>query len=246
MKNIIVHIPHASIEVPKLFKERLLIDEDEFKKENIFEADYLIDTFKPKDFIVLSSNYSRMFCDVERFKENEEMEKYSMGLQYQKDTNGKRFIRIDKVLKEYCYKYYDNHHYLLNKLSTDCLKKYGSCIILDLHSFSDEYVYKLFGKSNCPDICIGVNQEYDNNLLTFVDDLFKRNGYSTNINYPYSGTMIPSKYLNKKNTGIKSIMIEVNKRVYLKDDLKAIDTNKTNKLSKCFDELYRYLLNNYC
>lgn len=242
MKNVIVHIPHASVEVPKVFKERLIIDEDEFEKENVFEADYLVDTFKPKNQIVVSSKYSRMFCDVERFKENEEMEKYGMGLEYQKDSNGNCFVKIDDVLKECCYKHYDNHHNLLNEIVSNCIKKYGTCIIIDLHSFSDEYVYKLFAKRNCPDICIGFNEgDYDSNIIELVSKLFVDNGYTVNFNYPYSGTIIPSDYLGKKNTGITSIMIEINKRVYLNNDYTKLDKVKCKNIKECMDKVYKLL-----
>ena len=46
------------------------------------------------------------------------------------------------------------------------LKKYNECFIIDLHSFSDEFVYKMFNKKNNPDICIGINKSnYDVDLL---------------------------------------------------------------------------------
>lgn len=54
MFGIIVHIPHSSIKTPNEFNKRLIINIEDFNKESIFEADYLIDLFKPKMFFQLS------------------------------------------------------------------------------------------------------------------------------------------------------------------------------------------------
>lgn len=98
------------------------------------------------------------------------------------------------------------------------LDKYNKCIIIDLHSFSNEMIYRLFGYENLPDICIGVEEDYySEEIKNYLIEYFKRLGYSVEINYPYSGSIVPNKYYGKKNTGIISIMIEVNKNIYLED-----------------------------
>ena len=95
------------------------------------------------------------------------------------------------------------------------LKKYNECFIIDLHSFSDEFVYKMFNKKNNPDICIGINKSnYDVDLLEKTINHFSNCGYSVMINYPDSGSIISNKYPT-----VKSIMIEVNKRVYSTETL---------------------------
>ena len=45
-----------------------------------------------------------------------------------------------------------------------------------------------------------------------IINYFSSYGYSVMINYPYSGSIISNKY-----SSVKSIMIEVNKRVYSND-----------------------------
>lgn len=241
MQNIIVHIPHASLETPKYFKERLIVDIKEFEKESIFESDYLIDEFKPKNHLTIMSKYSRMVCDVERFKNNEVMDKYGMGIIYEKDVYGKQFIRLDDNYKKKVLRYYDFHHRILNDIVKYNLDRYGTCILIDLHSFSDEYVYRLFNKKNCPDICIGYNQEdYDPVFVTWTMFHFIDYGYTVDINYPYSGAIVPSNYLGKKNTGITSLMIEINKRIYLKDGYELLDIPKAKKLKECMEKLYQH------
>ena len=210
----IIHIPHASLEVPNSFKKRLIIDNKNFIKENIFISDYRIDEFIPKEFPnIIKFNYSRLFCDVERYLDDskEEMAKYGMGAIYNKDSNGNEFIKLDDKYKQYVVNnYYKKHHQKLNLMVEKLLKKYNECFIIDLHSFSDEFVYKMFNKKNNPDICIGINKSnYDVDLLEKTINHFSNCGYSVMINYPYSGSIISNKYPT-----VKSIMIEVNKRVY--------------------------------
>lgn len=213
----IIHIPHSSLEVPIEFKKRLVVDYDYFMKENVFISDYRINEFVPMNFPnIIKFNYSRMFCDVERYLDDskEEMSKYGMGSIYNKDSNNQKFIKLNKKYKQFVVdNYYKKHHQNLDLMVEKLLKKYNDCFIIDLHSFSDEFVNKMFNKKNNPDICIGINKSnYDINLLEKTINHFSSYGYSIMLNYPYSGSIISNKY-----PMVKSIMIEVNKRVYSND-----------------------------
>lgn len=103
--------------------------------------------------------YSRIFCDVERFRddEKEKMALKGMGVVYTRDLDtlitlpNKKYKRI--VLKSY----YDKYHNKLDKRVVNGLKKNDNCLIIDLHSFSDMMVNKLFKSKDNPDICLGVD-----------------------------------------------------------------------------------------
>lgn len=89
-------------------------------------------------------------------------------------------------------------------------------MILDLHSFSDELATLIGNKPHYPDICIGLNDNYiDNVVVTPIKEMIKRRGYSYQINYPYRGSIIPNGLSNDELKRVTSIMIEVNKRIYL-------------------------------
>ncbi len=216
----IIHIPHASLDIPDSFKKQLKISYDKFMEENIFISDYRIDEFIPKKFSnIVKFNYSRMYCDVERYldDEKEEMSKYGMGVLYTKDSNGKEFVKGKRKGKLEL-ELYKEHHSRLDNMVEDVINKCDECFIIDLHSFSDEFVYKMFNKKNNPDICIGINKSnYDIDLLEKTINHFSSFGYSVMINYPYSGSIISNKYPK-----VKSIMIEVNKRVYSDDFYKCM------------------------
>lgn len=236
LNKYIIHIPHASLEVLPEFKKSLTISYDRFKRENKFMSDYLVDKFIPKNFNnIVKFEYSRMFCDVERYldDEQEEMSKYGMGVLYTKDSNGTEFIKREKK-EEWIINIYNAHHNKLDNMVGEILQKHNNCFIIDLHSFSDEFVYKMFKKTDNPDICIGINKNnYDPELLVKTISHFKRHGYSVKVNYPYSGSIISNRYPE-----VKSMMIEINKRVYLKS------IEDFYRFYKCMDDYYKILKRN--
>lgn len=80
-----------------------------------------------------------MYCDVERFSEdeNEPMSKYGQGLLYTHMFDGTLFHRSAFQYKERVLDYYHNHHKVLNRLSSNVLKNNEKLLILDCHSFKD-------------------------------------------------------------------------------------------------------------
>ena len=83
MSHILFHIPHSSLTIPKMFWSICVKDLDYIKKTNLFLSDYLIDKLVPDQCTRLKFKYSRIFCDVEKFKET--MTKKGMGVVYIKD-----------------------------------------------------------------------------------------------------------------------------------------------------------------
>ena len=214
LNKYVIHIPHSSLFIPESFQKRLLVDQDYFDKENLLMCDYQIDQFVPDDFSnIVKFEYSRMYCDVERYlnSDEEEMSKYGMGVLYTMDSNGMEFVNRDsKDDKKIIQDLYEKHHAKLDCLVGEILREYGICYIIDLHSFSDEFVQKIFHKKNTPDICIGVNTNFDLELLEKTISHFRKFGYSVNINYPYTGSVVSKKYAD-----VQSMMLEINKRIYL-------------------------------
>lgn len=237
MKSIVMNIPHAGIEMPLSFYNKKKIDIKEIAKEVLFEADLYVDEFKCNNCISVESSYTRMFYDAERLRENEPMDKYGKGIVYSKDTYGREFINLDKDYITSAMTHYNSYHKLLSSAVDFTIKEKGKCLLIDLHSFSDMYVKRMFDLDECPDICIGVNNNYySNKLVDITKSHFNKYGYSVKVNYPFSGAIVPNGF--KEDAFFRSIMIEINKRIYLNDSLVNLDCDKTNKLKKCMNELY--------
>lgn len=224
--EIIKHIPHASLDFPKEYDERSLwlIYGLDYKIQNYKLADLFVDElFSNIPGITIKAKYSRMYCDVERYKDDdkEPMSKYGQGYIYTKNIfNGRTYLRKltsnGVNLLDGLDEYYDEHHHRLTKEVKNILSKGKKVLVLDLHSFSEELVLKLGKNAPFPDICIGLNGEhYDKRIVNVIIDRIKKKGYTYQINYPYEGSIIPNGLTKKELDNVYSIMIEVNKRAYL-------------------------------
>ena len=242
MAYILFHVPHSSLKIPNVYWNICIKNKEYINNSNINLSDYLIDKLIPNKCHKIVFKYSRVFCDVERFKDDkkESMSKKSIGLNYKNDCYEVIALTNKKYKRKIIKSYYNKYHNKLDKVVSEILKKHNKCIIVDFHSYSDEMVEKLFNSKNNPDICIGVDNTYtDKELIDFTIDHFKKYGYSTEINKPYSGTIIPNKYLNKKENVLSSIMIEINKRIYLNS------REDFNKIKICIEDYYNKLNCNY-
>lgn len=52
-------------------------------------------------------------------------------------------------------------------------------------------------------------------LKTYIEKL----GYSCALNYPYAGALVPMDFYRDKRPGLRSVMLEVNRRVYLDGEM---------------------------
>ena len=233
---VIIHIPHSSTFIPNYKGYNPDVLGDEVEKLTDWHTDKIFDI---KNVSTVKANFSRVFCDVERLPDNEEpMYQLGRGFYYNKTDNGKLLHNVDEAEKNKVKaNYYDKHHNFLTDLVDSKLKKNGATLIIDAHSFSDTPFSSDLDKSeNRPDICIGTDEFHISKIL--VSDLqewFEFNGYSVKINSPYEGSIVPIKHY-KKNKNVKSIMIEVNRKLYLNDDLSANneEVQKLNEIINSF------------
>lgn len=218
-KYLIIHIPHSSLYIPNEYRKTSFLEKNELDIENEFMCDLYIDKLVNNKNQTIIFKYSRLYCDVERFRDDSEvMNKYGMGYIYTKTSLGKDMFKPSVKDKNKIDKIYNEHHDLFDEMVSKILDKYKKCIIIDLHSYSDELVYRLFGYNDAPDICLGVEENYySKEIVDYITKSFNKFGYSVKINYPYSGSFVPNRFYNKVNTGIVSVMIEINKRVYIND-----------------------------
>ena len=203
--------------IPLKYRSTALITREELEEENLFMCDTGILDLIPPAFAdnALVFPYSRLYCDVERFRDGSEpMEKYGMGYIYTHNSKGNEMFRPSGAHITEVDKIYNEHHAKLNKMTDIILREHVHCLIIDLHSFSDETVNRMFGWSNLPDVCIGTESDfYSEEVINVIKNICEIMGLSMEINYPYKGSMVPNKYYGKSNTGIVSVMLEINKRV---------------------------------
>ena len=217
MKPILIHVPHASTYIPEAYRRAALIPQDELEEENHFMCDTGILELIPPAFAenTVVFPYSRLYCDVERFRDGSEpMEAYGMGYIYTHDSKGREMFRPTEEHRKQVSAVYDRHHAELNRRAAEILKEHHRCLIIDLHSFSNATVNRLFGWTDFPDVCIGTEPDYySGELVDSICGFCKSLGLSVEKNYPYRGSLVPNRYYGGKGTGIVTVMLEINKRV---------------------------------
>ena len=162
---------------------------------------------------------SRIICDTERFRDDadEPMSAIGMGVCYRTTHDLKR--SWNPVYKKWVLEnVYDVHHRKLEEAVESSLREYSKALILDCHSFSPiPLPYEPDQNPNRPNICIGTDPFHTpEELAKQAQEFFKNKSYSVKINSPYSGTIVPMKYLNKDKR-VRSLMIELNRGLYLKE-----------------------------
>ena len=222
--NLLLHIPHASLHLPPYFWCDVTVDRKIIEQNLRFMADYKVDELvKDIDCHKVTAKYSLLYCDVERFRNDadEPMARLGMGAVYTHLPGGAQYRQVTPERREEIIRQaYEPHHVQLNKLSQKIITQHGSCMMIDLHSYSDDLVRKLFGYTeNLPDICLGYDDEWfsENGTLklkTYIEKL----GYSCALNYPYAGALVPMDFYRDKTPGLRSVMLEVNRCVYLEGE----------------------------
>lgn len=157
--------------------------------------------------------HSRYFCDVERLR-NDPMEAQGQGIAYTKLRDGKVFRVLSPQEYGVIMSIYTAWHENLTSSVLAAMKEQGRVVVVDCHSFCAEQVHR--SEADVPDVCIGINDEGDvvlQCLARAVQHSFERHGVSTALNHPYGGAIAPVLHARAF-----SIMIEVNKRVYMDAD----------------------------
>lgn len=236
--HLILNIPHASTWIPE---DCFAKDSEEYrilKEDQINMTDWYTDEMFSNGLgIPVIAPVSRMVCDTERFRSDadEPMSKIGMGVCYETTSDLKHKIKISTKHRDLVLgNYYDIHHKSLEMAVDRANDLKGHVFIMDCHSFSSTPLpYEPDQKPNRPDICIGTDSFHTpKELLEITHQFFSDKGYSVKNNSPYAGTIVPLKHLCK-NKDVHSIMIELNRALYLKEG--------TNEKNAYFSTLKQHL-----
>lgn len=227
------HIPHSSLRIPQNIRQSFLIDDIELENELLKVTDRYVDelffSIHESGGVSAICDYSRFVVDPERFEDDmfEPMSQRGMGVVYTKTAEGKS-LRMSLGKKEHealLETFYRPYHKLIEQEVKDLLDNFGRCLIIDCHSFSSiPLPFEPDQDPERPDICIGTDHFHSSPVLIEAVEIFFNCAHlKVNRNKPYGGTYVPLKYL-KKDHRVSSIMIEVNRKLYM-------DEKTGNKLS---------------
>lgn len=101
--NLLIHIPHASLHLPRDFWRDVAVDREIIEKNLHFMADYKVDELaRDIDYHKVIAKYSRLYCDVERFQNDadEPMARLGMGAVYTHLPGGVRHRQVTSGRRE--------------------------------------------------------------------------------------------------------------------------------------------------
>ena len=219
--KLILSIPHASTVIPE--DEIHYYDRLKLTNEIRLMTDHFTDDLFSLPFLTLRFPVSRLVCDPERFRkdEDEPMSKVGMGAVYTSCSDLSKLRDVSQSHRDYLLRtYYDPFHELLSEIVEKTTAKHDGCLIIDCHSFSPTPLpYEPNQSPLRPDICIGVDDFHTPpTVQDLLIDQFNQKGYTVAVNDPYSGSIVPLKYYTK-DPRIKSVMIEINRRLYIDNNI---------------------------
>jgi N-formylglutamate deformylase len=200
--------------------EGYLVDQAFLEKEMLKLTDwYTDDLFHSREDDMIIADFSRIYCDPERFRDDnqETMARFGMGVIYETSDEGEKIRIAGPELKEWILEnYYRKHHERLSEAVDQQLKLYGQAQIIDCHSFPDKPLKRDQDQNlNRPDFNIGTDSFHTpQHLIDVSVDFFKTSGFTLGIDWPYKGSIVPMKHY-QRNTSVQTIMLEVNRSLYL-------------------------------
>jgi N-formylglutamate deformylase len=219
----VLHIPHSSRRIPTDERQAIYLDDAALDTELLRMTDAYTDELFPITKVEAGRvifPLSRLVCDVERFPSDvdEPMTARGMGVVYVRTSFGdvlraKPDASHRQALLD---EWYWPHHAKLERAVNDVVSHSGACLIVDCHSFASVALpYELDRASERADICVGTDLFH---TPTAVRDAIvkaaEREGCSVAVDVPFAGALVPlSAY--RKDRRVLSVMIEVNRRVYM-------------------------------
>ena len=219
--TVIVHIPHASLDIPD--EVQFYPDQEELQDIAKRMSDLYTDEFlSPNPGIeIVRAPICRIVVDTERFDDDqkEPAAKYGQGVIYTKDYQGRdlRPIPTEQERAHLLATYYRPHHSRLYNLCIDSLRAYDKIIILDLHSYPSTYNMGSGQGEETPDICIGYEApHYSEDTLKKLTQIVSSHGFTYGLNVPFSGSMVPAGVSDLDC--VQSYMIEIKRSIYMDED----------------------------
>lgn len=231
VQRVIVHIPHSSTVIPEVFRPEFLVQEEVLQKELLCMTDWYTDElFTCAGCHMIVHNVSRLVCDPERFldPDEESMWQKGMGMYYTRTSDGERMKKSPLSSKDGWQSYaralavYQKHHDNLRFVVGQQVERYGA-LLIDGHSFAASALPYESGKclqQKRPDICLGVDTDFTpESLLAFAKEYFTQQGLCVAVNTPFAGTMVPEPFYSRKDKRVHSLMIEVNRSLYMNEEI---------------------------
>ncbi len=222
--DIVLHIPHASREIPDDVRRSFVIDGAQLELELLRMTDHFTDELflvPPTVATPVVYPVSRLVCDPERFPDDsqEPMAARGMGVIYTQrhDLGPLREPPTPSEREALLDRYYRPHHRALEEAVGASLAAHGRCLVIDCHSFPGTPLPYETDPAR-PDICIGTDEFHTPRALRDAAlSVFRTAGLEVAVDRPFAGALAPASYY-EKDRRVAAIMIEVNRSLYMDEE----------------------------
>jgi N-formylglutamate deformylase len=227
---VILHVPHASREIPGDVRDGIVLDDDALAMELIRMTDSHTDVIAARASELTDAApwrfvnaWSRLVVDPERFPDDrEEMLSVGMGAVYTATAHGGTLRRSDPAAAlALVQRYFEPYAQALGDLVDARLSAAGTVTIIDVHSFpSVALPYELHADLRRPAICLGVDPFHTPpDLLTAARRCFAAFGPVLE-NEPFAGSYVPLAHWGTTRD-VSSMMVEIRRDLYMDESTGA-------------------------
>lgn len=236
-RPLLAHVPHASTHIPAEVRAELLLAEDQLEAEILRLTDWYTDELfaglRDHGATLFVDRLSRLVFDPERFLDAaaEPMEARGQGVVYWQGSELQPLREPSAELRDRRVReLYQPYHAALDALVAELLTEFGSCTVVDCHSFPSQPLRSEIDQApDRPDICIGTDPIHTPpELAAGLERGFARAGLRVGRDTPFAGTFVPSGHYGREPR-VRSVMIEVRRGLYIDE--------ATAERSPTFDEL---------
>jgi len=248
---VLVHVPHAGLRIPDDVRETFVAPPEvvarDLQRSTDQETDRLWRGAVSQGATMVVNRISRLVCDVERFADDARepaMAAAGRGAVYLATedeqplrrpgfTAGERQAVIDR--------FYTPWQELVADECERLLERFGKCRIIDAHTFPARPLGCETDQGPRPDICLGWGRYHSPQWWREkLVDVFERAGFSVEVNRPFAGSFVPGRYFERERR-VRSVMVEVNRALYLGEDGVTYDVAKAERVKACLREVVKVL-----
>lgn len=220
MSPLILHVPHASFDIPEADRADFLLDDADLAAEGLRLVDAHTDALFGADRwpgAVLAAKVSRLVVDVERFADDarEPCARVGMGATYVRTGDGRPLRHLTPGRREVLLEnYYKPHHAEADRLARERLAAAGRCLVLDAHSYPVAPLPTEVAAGR-PEIGLGTDVVHTSpELRDLLAGFFRGRGYDVAVDAPFTGAFVPNACFGSEPR-CQAIMVEVRRDLYM-------------------------------
>lgn len=218
---VVLHVPHASRDLPSWAVSSLLIDDEALADELDHLTDAYTDLIAAKAAAlsvtkpwILRHRWSRLAVDPERFPDDrEEMRAVGMGAVYTHGYAGRKLRDEDSVRDGTALQtHFEPYSAAVKDLVAARMAACGRAVIVDVHSYSTRPLpYELHGAGSRPPICLGTDSFHTpSSLIAAASEAF----VDFALNTPFTGCYVPLEFYGRE-PAVSALMIEIRRDGYM-------------------------------